>query len=175
MQSILRGMDFGNHRLVGSEPSGLGRLAYGTRALYLVVVVVEIGISLHVLVRPDYPDHSLNYDLLRLFLTIVTWPFRLVSSSMTHVFGTAICFLSASTRFAKNYAGRHRRRRPRLYTHRPHGNHTESCPETCKEDQLASADEAGTNFELPGYKCQGWTSCIRMSNVLTAEIPDWSR
>lgn len=155
MQSILQGMDFGDHRLVGSEPSGLGRLAYGTRTLYLVVVVFEIGISLHVLVRPGYQDHSLNYDLLRLSFTIVAWPFQWVSTSIIHVFGTAICFLSASTRFAKNYAGRHRRRRPRLYTHHAQGNHTEGCPETCKEDQLASADGAGTDSELPGYNAKG--------------------
>ncbi|CAO1603685.1 hypothetical protein XANCAGTX0491_007266 [Xanthoria calcicola] len=124
-------------------------------ALYLVVVVFEIGISLHVLVRPDHQDHSLNYDLLRLSFTIVTWPFQWVSSVMTHVFGTAIYFLSASTRFAKNYAGRHRRRRPRVYTPHPYGFYTEGCPETCKEDQPASAAGARTDFELPGYNAKG--------------------
>lgn len=95
--------------------------------------------------------------LFQMPLKIFTWPFQWV--------GSAVHVLSASTRFAKNYAGRDRRRRPRLYTRHLGRDSTEEYSENREEEESASASEAGTRsaaVELPAYNTKSGGAVCRM-------------
>lgn len=74
----------------------------------MIAVVVEIVSSALLLASHD--NYHGSYDSLGIFeplRTVVTRPFRLAASTI-HI-------LSASTRFAKRYASRGRKRRPKIY------------------------------------------------------------